>query len=394
MTAAPPLVFLVAGEPSGDLLGAGLMAAMRKAAAGRVAFAGVGGERMTEAGLDSLFPMPDLSTMGLVEVLPRIPRLYGRLRQTAAAVRDRRPDAVVTIDSPGFNTPLARRLRGVDAPLIHYVAPTVWAWRADRAKTLARLYDHLLALLPFEPPWFEREGLSCTWVGHPAAARSGTPDAAGFRSRRGVAPDAPLLAVLPGSRAGEVRRLLPVYLAAVARLAGRLPGLRVVAAAVPAVADAVAGAPWPTPPAVVREPAERAAALAAADVALATSGTVTLELAAARTPMVVCYRVAPLTHAVARRLVRAPFFGLVNLVLGRRAVPELLQSACAPGEIARQVEKLFVDSRARADQIAAMDDAVAALRRPDGSATPSERAAQVVFDAIGERRRDSDARRP
>ena len=201
MSGGPPLVFLVAGEPSGDLLGAGLMTALRELTGGKIAFAGVGGERMTDAGLDSLFPMSELSTMGLVEVLPRVPRLYRRLRRTAAVVRDLRPAVVVTIDSPGFNTPLARRLQGIDAPLIHYVAPTVWAWRAARAKTLARLYDRLLALLPFEPPLFEREGLPCVWVGHPAAAAA-APDGAGFRARRGVAPDAPP----PRRVAGQPRR--------------------------------------------------------------------------------------------------------------------------------------------------------------------------------------------
>ena len=391
MSGGPPLVFLVAGEPSGDLLGAGLMTALRELTGGKIAFAGVGGERMTDSGLDSLFPMSELSTMGLVEVLPRVPRLYRRLRRTAAAVRDLRPAVVVTIDSPGFNTPLARRLQGIDAPLIHYVAPTVWAWRAARAKTLARLYDRLLALLPFEPPLFEREGLPCVWVGHPAAAAA-APDGAGFRARRGVAPDAPLLAVLPGSRAGEVRRLLPVYLAAVGRIASRLPRLRVVTATVPAVAEAVTGAPWPVPPVVVREPDERGAALAAADAAIATSGTVTLELAAARTPMVVCYRVAPLTYAIARRLVRAPFFALVNVALGRRAVPELLQSACTADGIARRVEPLLIDSRARGDQITALEHAVAALRGPDGNATPSARAARVVFDTMTEKGKAADVR--
>ena len=282
MSGGPPLVFLVAGEPSGDLLGAGLMTALRELTGGKIAFAGVGGERMTDAGLDSLFPMSELSTMGLVEVLPRVPRLYRRLRRTAAVVRDLRPAAVVTIDSPGFNTPLARRLQGIDAPLIHYVAPTVWAWRAARAKTLARLYDRLLALLPFEPPLFEREGLPCVWVGHPAAA-AGAPDGSGFprpprrRSRR-----PPPRRVAGAAAAGEVRRLLR----SISRRSGAsLRGFRVSASSrrpSPAVAEAVTGAPWPVPPVVVREPDERGAALAAADAAIATSGTVTLELAARR----------------------------------------------------------------------------------------------------------------
>lgn len=379
-------VFLVAGEPSGDALGAGLMAALRRAAPGPVAFAGVGGERMGAEGLESLFPMSDLSVMGLAEVLPRARRLLRRLRRTAAAARESRPDAVVTIDSPGFNLRLARRLRGLDAPLVHYVAPSVWAWRPGRARTMAALYDRVLALLPFEPPFFERAGLKCVHVGHPAAEPGPAPDAAAFRERRGIPPEAPLLAVLPGSRDGEVRRMLPIYLAAVDRLRARVPGLRLATATTPAVARAVAAAAWPLPPESVGDAEGRRAAFAAADAAIATSGTVTLELAAASTPMVVCYRVAPVTYAALRPLVKVDRYALANLVLGRRAVPELIQSRCTPKAVAREAGRLLVDSAARTAQIAALARAVAALRGDGSGASPSDRAARAVLDAIGGRR--------
>lgn len=250
MNRGEPLIFLVAGEPSGDLLGARLMAALRGLAAGRIAFAGVGGERMGAEGLRSLFPMSELSVMGLVEVLPSVPRLLLRLRQTAAAVREQRPAVVVTIDSPGFNTALARRLRKFDRPLVHYVAPSVWAWRAGRVRTMARLFDHVLALLPFEPPYFEDAGLPCHYVGHPAVETAHRSDG-DFRARHGIAEEAPLLAVLPGSRMGEVSRMLPTYLAAAELLAARMPELRLVTVTVPTVAAAVTGARWPRPPIVV-----------------------------------------------------------------------------------------------------------------------------------------------
>lgn len=386
MASASPSIFLVAGEPSGDALGGRLMAALRRRAGGRIAFGGVGGENMAAEGLDSLFPMSDLSVMGLAEVLPRAPRLLRRLRRTAAAIRARRPDVVVTVDSPGFNVRLARRLRGFDRPLIHYVAPSVWAWRPGRARTMAALFDRLLALLPFEPPWFERAGLPCDYVGHPALEEP-LPSGAGFRARRGVPADARLLALLPGSRAAEVRRLLPPYLEAARLLIDRFPGLRLATATVPAVADAVRAAPWPRPPLVAAEPSERAAMLAAADAAIATSGTITLELAAARTPTVICYRVAPATWAIARRIVHAEHIGLANLVLGRRAIPELVQSECTPPMIARRVEPLLLDSGARQAQIAAMDRAVEALRGPGPAARPSDRAARIALNAIGKQRR-------
>ena len=386
MTHASPSIFLVAGEPSGDALGGRLMAALRRRAGGRVAFSGVGGEHMAAEGLRSLFPMSELAAMGLVEVLPRAPRLLRRLRETAAAIRAMRPDVVVTVDSPDFNIRLARRLRGFRRPLIHYVAPSVWAWRPGRARTMAALFDRLMALLPFEPPWFERAGLPCDHVGHPAL-EDPFPSGAGFRDRRGIPADAPVLAVLPGSRASEVRRLLPPFLAAARALSGRFPGLRLATATVPAVADAVQAAPWPRPPSVAAESADRRAMLAAADAAIAASGTVTLELAAARTPAIIGYRVAPATWAIARRLVRAEHIGLPNLVLGRRAIPELVQSECAPPAIARGIERLLVDSRARKAQIDAMDCAVAALRGSDPEARPSDRAARIALDAIGQERR-------
>ncbi len=386
-----PLVFLVAGEPSGDVLGARLMAALRDMAAERrMAFAGVGGEGMIAEGLDSLFPMSELSVMGLFEVLPRAPRLLRRLRQTAAAVHERRPDVVVTIDSPGFNMRLARRLRGFDRPLVHYVAPSVWAWRPGRARTMAGCFDRVLALLPFEPPWFERAGLPCSYVGHPAVERIGPADGGDFRRRHGIAEDAPLLAILAGSRAGEVGRLLPRYLAAAERLTQRIAGLRLLTVTVPAVADAVTRADWPQRPIVVGDASARRAAFAAADAAIATSGTVTLELAVARTPMVVCYRISPLSVPIARLLVRASAFALPNLVLGRRAIPELLQSECTPHAIAAHAERLLVDSSARAAQIAALEHAVDALRGPDPAMAPNDRAARIVFDAIGNGRRTAN----
>ena len=385
MNRGEPLIFLVAGEPSGDLLGARLMAALRGLTAGRIAFAGVGGERMGAEGLRSLFPMSELSVMGLVEVLPSIPRILVRLRQTAAAVREQRPAVVVTIDSPGFNTALARRLRKFDRPLVHYVAPSVWAWRAGRVRTMERLFDHVLALLPFEPPYFEDAGLPCHYVGHPAVETAQRSDG-DFRAHHGIAEEAPLLAVLPGSRMGEVGRMLPTYLAAAQLLAARMPDLRLVTVTVPTVAAAVTGARWPRPPVVV-DVSERQAAFSAADAAIATSGTVTLELAAARTPMVVCYRLSPVSFAIARRLVRVSAVGLVNLVLGYPAVPELLQGSCTPRAVAEHVERLFVDSDARSAQIEAMDRAVEALGGPDGAATPSERAARVVLSAVGQHRR-------
>src|SRR5436305_12240027 len=215
MPAQPtPFLFIIAGEPSGDALGAALIAALRERTDGRLRIAGIGGEQMSAQGLRSLVPLADLAVAGIAEVLPRAPLILRRVRQTVAAVRELRPDAVITIDSSGFSWRVAHglRRRGERLPLIHYVAPMVWAWRAGRARRMARWYDHLLTLLPFEPPYFERVGLSCPFVGHPVlecGAQDG--DGGRFRAAHGLAPDDLLITVLPGSRGGEVRRLLPIF---------------------------------------------------------------------------------------------------------------------------------------------------------------------------------------
>ena len=382
--AGAPNIYLIAGEPSGDLIGAGLMMALKDATGGTVRFAGIGGEHMAGHGFQSLFPMAELSVMGLVEVLPRVPRLLRRIRQTALDIRRRAPDAVVTIDAPGFSFRVARRLAGQGIPLIHYVAPTVWAWRPGRAAKIARFLDHVLAVLPFEPPYFEAVGLPCTFVGHPIVEESASGDGAKFRTDHDIPADAPVLGVLPGSRHGEVSRLLGPFGGAVALLADRLPDLRVVTVTLSAVADEVEAATrdWRAPVTVVRGTSMRADAFNACDAAIAASGTVAIELAVARTPMVIGYRMAPLTMAIARALVRVPYVNVMNLTLGREAIPEFIQEACTAEALAEQVGKLLVDPAARDAQIEAIGTALGELGH--GGEIPSRRAAQVVLDVISQ----------
>jgi lipid-A-disaccharide synthase len=382
--AAGPLVFLVAGEPSGDALGGRLMSALVRRSGGRVRFCGIGGEAMARQGLKSLFPMSDLSVMGLFEILPRAPKLLRRVRQTVESIAKERPAAVVTIDAPAFAAAVWRRLPPARPKLIHYVAPTVWAWRPGRARRYARAIDHLLTLLPFEPPYFEREGLAATFVGHPVL-ESGIEraDGAAFRRRHGIAAGAPLLCLLPGSRAFEVGRLLPHFSDAVLRLAARFPDLHVVSvAATPTLAAVIERekARWPATSAILIGDGEKYDAMAASTVALAASGTVTLEVALAGTPMVVAYRVNPLTALVARRLIRIPHVCLVNLLADQSVVPEFLQADCRGYRLAAAVGRLMADEAARNAQVAAAREAV---RRLDvGAASPSERAADVVLEVI------------
>lgn len=379
----PPLVYLVAGEPSGDLLGGRLIAALRQRCGDRIAVAGIGGPRMAAEGLDSLFPMDELAVMGLVELLPHLPRIARRLREAEADIARRRPAVLVTIDSPGFTLRLARRVQsrfGRAVTRVHYVAPTVWAWKPGRARVFAGIFDHLMVLLPFEPPYFTVEGLATTFVGHPAAELPPAADAgAGFRASLGLALDRPVLGLLPGSRRGEFNRLWPVFAAAARSLLARHPGLQILVPTVESlavdVADAMAAEGLPGVSGVFAD--RRAAAFAACDVAIAASGTVSVELAAAGVPMVVAYRMQPLTYRIVRRLVKVEFASLINILLGYAALPECLQRDCTPERIAAAAEPLLSDPTAAALQRAAATQALERLGRSGTAA--SLRAADVLL---------------
>jgi lipid-A-disaccharide synthase len=388
MSGEGPLIYIIAGEPSGDALGGRLMVALRERLAGAVRFAGIGGERMAEQGLRSLAPLHELAIMGVAEVLPRARLILRRVGEAVADIERLRPAAVVTIDSSGVTWRVAQRLRrhGERLPLIHYVAPMVWAWRAGRARRMARWYDHLLALLPFEPPYFTKVGLACTYVGHPVV-ESGADrgDGAAFRRRHGIAADAPVLAVLPGSRRGEVARLLPPFAGTVALLARRHPGLRIVMPITETVAEIVGSAvrDWAAPVLVLRGETEKYDAFAASDAALAKSGTVALELALARVPAVITYRLSPLTEALLQRMVKVGHIHLLNLILGRTVVPELIQQDCTPERLAAALEYLLADRAAAAAQIAACQEALRALGL--GGVSPGLRAADAVLGVIAAR---------
>jgi len=376
---AGPLVFLIAGEVSGDALGGRLMAALKRRTGGGIRFAGVGGEAMAAEGLQSLFPIDEISLMGAAEIVPHLRRIFRRIDQVAEAVRSLKPAAVVTIDSPAFGLRVARRVRGLGIPLIHYVAPSVWAYRPGRARKIARRVDHLLCLLPFEPPYFDAVGLANTFVGHPSVAEPiPAGDGQAFRARYGIPADAPVLCVLPGSRRTETERLLPVFGATVAILAADHPRLRVVVPTVPGVAadvrKAVGG--WSVP-VTVCEGTEKWDAFAACDAALAASGTVTLELARLKKPMVVAYRMHPLTSLFIRLKARVKFVSLLNIVLDRAAIPEYLLGACQPERIAPAVARLLDDMQDRAAQVEATQAALK-LMGSEG-ASPSDRAADVVL---------------
>jgi lipid-A-disaccharide synthase len=383
-----PFIFFVTGEPSGDALGAALIAALRQRTGGGLRIAGIGGERMQDQGLDSLVPLGDLAVAGVTEVLPQAPVILRRVRETVAAIQALRPDAVVTIDSSGFTWRIAHglRRRGETLPLIHYVAPMVWAWRAGRARRMARWYDHLMTLLPFEPPYFERVGLSCRYVGHPvleSGAERG--DGHRFRAEHGLAADDLLITVLPGSRRGEVARLLPIFGSALSHLASAIGPFRVVVPTVATVADTVADTVggWPGQPIVVQRPQAKYDAYAASRAALAASGSVALELALARLPMVVGYRLNRLTEVILDHFLKVRQVNLVNLLIDRPLVCELLGPNCTPERLAASLAELVRDEPVRAAHRQGYDEAIRRLE--GGEIAPSLRAADQILEIVAAR---------
>jgi len=361
-------VFLSAGEPSGDFLGGQLMKALKDQLGDRVRFVGLGGSLMAAEGLSSLFPIEELSIMGLAEIIPHIRRIRNHIQETIKAIEEIRPDIVVTIDSPGFNFRVGKILkkRTKSIPLVHYVAPSVWAWRPGRARSVAQFLDHLLVLLPFEPPYFIKEGLATTYVGHPVVElgldQLNDPT---FRKRHKIRASAPILTLLPGSRRGEITRLLPIFQETVIRLQQKFPDIHVVIPTLPHLVDQIK-AQFTLPVTIVTAPLEKFATYKESQAALAASGTVSLELAAAGVPMVIAYKVNAITHFLLRCLVKVKYACLVNLLMNKEVVPERLQGDCTPEKLTAALEGFFQTQKS--DSLNAMkikmQEAIQKLRPP------------------------------
>lgn len=382
-------VFILAGEPSGDKLGGALMAGL--SSLGPVEFQGVGGTMMQAQGLRSLFDMSDLSVMGLFELLPKIPKLLRRVKETVAAAQSFSPDVLITIDSPDFCLRVARKLKDANPHLkvVHYVAPSVWAWRPERAEKMAKSVDHVLALLPFEPPYMEAAGMSCDFVGHPVVAEPAPSEEEvnALAEELGLDRTRPILCLLPGSRKGEVARMGPVYRWSIASSAREQAGVQILMPAASAVVDQVKDMveDWALrtyildPTGFSAQEAEhcKRAAFRLADVALATSGTVSLELAAADCPMVVAYKANYLTTRTVKKLAQIDTANLINIVTETRVIPEFLFENCTAEQIGPAVAKLLVDKDAHAQQQAACAQTIDALGR--GGEDPGLRAAKSVM---------------
>lgn len=379
----PLLIYIVAGEASGDLLGAHLMAALKKLSTQPIRFHGIGGERMAEEGLVSLFPYHELSRMGFLEVLPSALKTLARIHQTVEDVVAKQPDIIITIDVPGFSLRLVEKLRRekLHAKFIHYVAPTVWVYNAWRAKTCAKLFDHMLCLLPFEPPYFEKEGLPTTFVGHPVVAETTKGDGKKFREQFDISDDTTLMCLLPGSRRGEIKRHMPILARAITLLAAQYPKLALAVAVpkrmIPHVTPYLDRCPYKA--VIIANDEDKKNAIAASNFAIVKSGTVALEVALAGTPMLVTYRVNALSAWALRRIATVKHANLINILASAEVIPELLQELCEPNAIANAAAALMEDTKRQNEQRAQARQALLMLVPPTH---PSILAAEKILHLL------------
>jgi len=374
-------IFLVATEESGDRLGAALMKVLRQRLGDAVVFEGVGGRAMAREGLATLFPIEELSIVGLAAVVKQLPKILRLIRQTTEAALAAAPDVLVIIDSPDFTHRVARRVRARDPtiPIVDYVSPSVWAWRQGRARAMRGYVDHVLALLPFEPAAYQRlAGPPCSYVGHPLTEQFASlrPNAA-EQARRDAEP--PVLLVLPGSRRSEVRHHLAVFGAALGQLRAQGVSFELMLPTMPHLVDTVREgvADWPVAPTIVLGESEKRAAFRSARAALAKSGTVTLELAISGVPMVTAYKVGGLEAFILRRAIKVQSVILANLVIGDEVIPEFLQENCTAENLANALRAILADTPERRRQAEAFRKIDAIMST--GKEPPSVRAADIVL---------------
>lgn len=374
-------LYIIAGEASGDILGSRFLHALKQQEK-NITTCGIGGSRMIEEGFKSLFPMEELSLMGFVEIIPHIPHMIKRINQTVDDIINTQPDILLTIDSPGFNTRVVRKIkqRAPSIRCVHYVAPSVWAYKPKRAQKMAQLYDYLLTLLPFEPPYFEKEGLASTFVGHPLIENHlPTGDKTRFLQAHGYNMEDTIITVLPGSRVGEIKRHWPIFIDTLNIIAKDFPNTKIVVPTTEALQPLIKAQQnqLTLPLTITTTDQAKQDAFAASTIALTKSGTVTLELALAKVPMVVAYKVNPLSAWIIKHMLLTPYVCLINILQQQEVIKECLQNACNSNNLSKELLLLLEDKEAHAKQIQHMEQAIAKLR-PDGGEMPSELAVESI----------------
>jgi len=384
-------IFLVAGEPSGDKIAAGLMRALKEKDSD-IEIIGVGGVQMKAEGLKSLFPIEDLSVMGFFEVLPKLSIILKRIKFTAEEIIKQKPDAVVFFDAPDFCFRVAKKVKHADKsiPLIHYVAPTVWAWREGRAKKIAKFLDHMITLFPFEPKYFKKYGLDSICVGHQVVEKSLDKEVAtkDFRKLHKLKDSENILTILPGSRVHEIHNLLHVFCDSILDILEVKPNMVVFIPTLPHLKPELKKIfkGRGINPIVITDESEKYNCFAASNFAIAASGTVSLELALTGTPHLIAYKVNPLSAMIVKIFVKTKFFNIVNIILNKEVVPELLQDKCTSHDIVETAIKLIDDKKTQNEQQSSFEKVMKSLGVGDQS-TPSQKAADYVLKIIDKERK-------
>ncbi len=381
-------IFMLAGEESGDNLGSRLMRAMKERYTGELEFVGVGGTKMAYEGLHTIFPMQQINMMGFAEIVPHLPELIKKINSTVERILREKPDVVVTIDSPGFNFRVAKKLRqqGFKAKMVHYVAPSVWAYKPQRAKKIAKLFDHLIAILPWEPPYFEKEGLTTSFIGHPVFEDIELLDAQQkkiLREKYNYQPTDKLVAIMPGSRSGEVKKLLPLLVDAANKIYMNDPDTRFILMPTEDKRDMVAKYARLIPHCItVADTGEKRKLLQICAAGMIKSGTVALEVAALGCPHLICYKMSPISYFLIQRMIKIQYANLVNISASKEVIRELLQEKCTAENIAKEITALLSSDVLAKGQLT---DAKHELEEMGmGSVImPSDKAAEVVLKLAG-----------
>lgn len=386
-------IFVIAGEPSGDKIAAGFMREVKNINP-NVKFFGVGGFQMKKEGMETLFPLEELSVMGLAEILPKLFNLISRVNYTASEILKVKPDAVLFVDAPEFCFNVAKKVRKKNKtiPLVHYVAPTVWAWREKRAEKISKFLDHLLTLFPFEPPYFQKYGLATTFVGHPVVEKKLEENSAKvFREKYNVSENQPILTLLPGSRINEITQLLEVFEGAVYKILTKIPGALIVIPTLPHLRGMIEEffKGKGINPLIIEDEEDKFRCFSASNVAIAASGTVSLELSFMGTPHLVAYRINFFSALLAKFIIKTRYFNIMNIIARRPIVPELLQGRCHADLIADEALKLLESVDARKTQIHFFNGIIDSLGRGK-SITPSMKAAEVVLSVIKDKQKDKE----
>ncbi len=382
---ARPLIYVMAGEVSGDIIGARLIREIKRLRRHKFSFAGVGGEQMTKEGVQSLFPISEMAVMGIFELVPHVPNLIRRIHETVQDIITKKPVAVISIDSKAFTMRVAKLIKKQqkesdnEIKLIHMVAPTVWAWRPGRAKNISKFLDHLLTLFPFEPPFFTRHGLPTTFIGHPLAEQP-VGCSSIYRNIHDVDEATKIICLLPGSRPGEIKRLLPIFKKTLDLLLKKYPNIHIAMPTVVSVEGMLRRETldWETPVSIITDPEMKLNAFAASNAALAASGTVTLELALAKVPSVIAYKVNPLSAIIGYFLVNQDAVVLPNKLTDEEIFPLYLQWKCTPYNLYEAVIQKIENPT---DQLIEVSDAIRNMLRPNGQSSQNL-AAQIIINLV------------